>query len=403
MIDRITFEWPPRWPEIDQAVARQLGETSSIYDRGGVFGRFEDAWAERHRRQHALLFNSGTSALLACYAALGLGPGDEVLSPVFTFPATVSPLAILGATPVFVDCEADGNLSVADLHAAMGPAVRAVVVTHMWGRPAQMDEIVAFCDEHDLPLVEDCSHAHGATFDGQPVGSFGTMAAWSLQGGKTVSGGEGGIVVCDRRDLFERALLLGHYNKRCRNELAPDSPYRSYAITGFGLKLRAHPFAIAMAECLLHRLDEIVEGRQRIALEMEGILRSSPHIRVHTGGDRLSSYYALAFNVEVPNADPKLLDDVEDELERRGLDLVDRPGSTMPLAREALFTRPEAAFASFDSAPTRVRSRTWQAAAVHRSLFKMPVWFEAADLAGARAYTEEVVAAIDAVLGPRRG
>jgi dTDP-4-amino-4,6-dideoxygalactose transaminase len=125
---------------------------------------------------------------------------------------------------------------------------KAIVVTHMWGIPCDMDAITVIAKKHNLRLLEDCSHAHGAKFNEQKVGTFGDAAVWSLQGQKTVTGGEGGILLTDDGEIHTRALLLGQYNKRCKQEIPRDHPLYQYALTGFGLKLRAHPLAIAMAD-----------------------------------------------------------------------------------------------------------------------------------------------------------
>src|SRR5699024_9498075 len=113
--------------------------------------------------------SSGTAALHSLYAACGLGPGDEVIVPAYTFFATVTPLLHLGATPILVDCDKSGNLDPADVARRITPNVKAVVATHMWGQPAAMRELKAITDEHGLTLLEDASHAHGASIDGRRI------------------------------------------------------------------------------------------------------------------------------------------------------------------------------------------------------------------------------------------
>ncbi len=118
------------------------------------------------------------------YEGLGLGLDDEVICPTYTFFATVSPLMSTGSHPVFCDCRMDGNIDPDEIIRNITPKTKAVIVTHMWGIPCEMDVIQEICLQNNLALLEDCSHAHGASYGGKKVGTFGTAAAWSLQGQK---------------------------------------------------------------------------------------------------------------------------------------------------------------------------------------------------------------------------
>ncbi len=254
--EKARFNWPAITEEVETVVMKQLHESISIYNRSGVFEKFENDFATYHGRKKGLLFNSGTSAIYSMFEGLSLGPGDEVICPTYTFFATASPMMLTGARPVFCDCCDDGNIDPDEIIKKITVDTKAVIVTHMWGVPCQMDVIQGICSKHNLALLEDCSHAHGASYKGQKVGSFGVAAAWSLQGQKIISGGEGGIVLTDSDDVYNRALLLGHYNKRCKQEISKDFPLSAFSQTGFGQKFRAHPLAIAMASQQFKHLDE---------------------------------------------------------------------------------------------------------------------------------------------------
>jgi perosamine synthetase len=395
------YRWPPPWPAIGEAVAAQLSESISIYDRSGVFERFESKFASLHDRRFGLLHNSGTSALLAMYFGAGLSVGDEVIAPVLTFPATVSPMLLFGARPVFADCDANGNLLASEIDRLVTSRTKAVVVTHLWGWPAEMAAICDACSRLGLMLLEDCSHAHGARYRGRLTGTFGTAAAWSLQGGKTVTGGEGGILLTDDQQIYERSLLLGHYNKRCKQELSADHPLHAYFTTGFGMKLRAHPLAIAIAEVLLDSLEEILEDRHRMATLMRAELSRSPHIRVQHSADVRSSFYALPFNV------PGVLD--ADHLQRQfhgaGLYEADHPSSTRPLYSERLFDHPEVAFPWLNwnrTAPTPPNG-AWNADDVYGTLFKLPVWSEVGDVELAVQYCSLIVDIVEEYFAGLKG
>ncbi|WP_414731861.1 DegT/DnrJ/EryC1/StrS family aminotransferase [Agrobacterium pusense] len=136
----------------------------------------------------------------------------------------------------------------------MNEKTRAIVVTHMWGMPYDMTNIMAIANSHGIAVIEDCSHAHGATTNGKIVGSLGTAAAGVCRG-KNCNRRRGRNSCYEQRRPFYRALAHGYYNKRCKAEIPQDHLLHDFSITGLGLKLRAHPLAIALAENQLSRLD----------------------------------------------------------------------------------------------------------------------------------------------------
>lgn len=272
--------WPRLTPDLEACMVAQARQGLSIYDRSGIVQEFEDAFAGYVGVPRALATSSGTAALHSLYYGARIGPGDEVICCDYGFFATVTPLLQLGARPVFVDCSADGTISVASAEAAITDRTRAIVVTHMWGQPGQVDALRSLCDRRGLLLFEDCSHAHGARFAGQVVGSFGDGAAWSLQAQKTIWAGEGGVLATSLPDLYERALLLGHFNLRALQEIPQSSPNFASAFTGTGLKYRAHPLGLALALPQIKTVDQLIEDRQKSAAALIDALRSVPGIEV---------------------------------------------------------------------------------------------------------------------------
>lgn len=258
------FTWPPVTQDDYEAVQRQLdtGELS-VYGRSGIIREFEDEFAQYHGSKYAIATNSGTTSLHSAFFGCGLGPGDEVLAPTYTFLATVTPILHVNAIPVLVDADPQtGNIDVSDLKAKITNRTRAIVVTHMWGHPCEMDEILEICNEHNLKLIEDCSHAHGATYKGKQVGTFGDVACFSLQGNKMVSAGEGGILITDSQEIYERATLLGHFRDRSKDCVHSDF-YKQFVKTGYGLKYRMHVLAASLAKVSLSKLDERIESRRQ--------------------------------------------------------------------------------------------------------------------------------------------
>jgi perosamine synthetase len=287
--------WPRMTPELHACLEAQAKEGLSIYDRSGIVAEFEDAFAGYVGVPRALATSSGTAALHSLYYGARIGPGDEVICCDYGFFATVTPLLQLGATPVFADCSADGTLSAASTEAAVTSKTKAIMVTHMWGQPARMDALRALCDKKGLLLFEDCSHAHGARFDGQVVGSLGDGAAWSLQAQKTIWAGEGGVLATGRQDLYERALLLGHFNLRALQEIPPSSPNFASAFTGTGLKYRAHPLGLALALPQIKSVDQLLQDRHLAAADLIDALTSIPGIELVRNAQSgiAHGYYAL--------------------------------------------------------------------------------------------------------------
>jgi perosamine synthetase len=227
----------------------------------GPIAEFEQQFAQLTGSQYTLAMNSGTAALHSAYFALGVKPGTEVIVPGYTFFATAAPILQCGGRPVF--CDIDPETLVADpddVERRITPRTRAICVVHLWGNPAPMDRFVEIARRHNLGLIEDCSHAHGALYQGRPLGAWGDIGCFSLQGPKAVSAGEGGIAVTDNPLLFDRMLALGHYGRlkagQAKNTF--DTDYLT-----LGVKYRPHLYGIMLAAGSLSRLAELNRRRQR--------------------------------------------------------------------------------------------------------------------------------------------
>ncbi len=279
----VTIPYTPDWPKIgDEEIAavvelmhkRQL----SIYDRSGVIAELEDAFAAYHDVRYALTHNSGTSALHAAFFAAGIGPGDEVIAPTYTFLATVVPILQCNGIPVL--CEMDPETLTIDpesIRQSITPQTRAIVVTHIWGHLAEMDDICAIARLHDLVVIEDCSHAHGATYRGRKAGTIGDIGVFSLEGHKPIVAGEGGMLITNNQDYYERAVLLGHFGDRAKQ--CVELPHnRRFVDTGFGHKYRMHPLGAAICNVQLRHLDEWNEMRRENLDYLSEQLREVPGI-----------------------------------------------------------------------------------------------------------------------------
>lgn len=340
--DEMRFNWPRITNDTEKVVIEQLYKTISIYDNSGIFGEFEKKFADYHNKKYALLSNSGTSAIFSMFEAIDLRNDDEVLCPVYTFHATVSPMMYFGAKPIFCDSDNEGNISFDSVKNKYTKNTKAIIVTHMWGVPIKdIQKIADFCKEKHIYLLEDCSHAHGAEIYGKKVGTFGDIAAWSLQGQKTVTGGEGGIILTDDKNLFNRALLQGHYNKRPKNEIDKSDDLYKYYLTGMGLKLRAHPLAIAIADEQFGHLNDFLRTRNEYAARITEALKKYPFIETPTIEDStIKSWYAYGLQYIEKNAYGVTKKKFVDALHAEGLVEVDIPGSTGLLNALPLFIEP---------------------------------------------------------------
>ncbi len=256
-----------RWPVIteeDELAVLDILRDGRI-SKHPVARELEREWAAYVGVRHALTHCNGTAALLAAFHSLDLEPGDEILVPTATFWASVLPMLWVGAVPVFCESEPDRlGIDPEDMERRITPRTRAVVVVHLWGMPSKMTEIRAVARRHGLRIIEDASHAHGASWRGHKAGALGDVGVFSLQGDKLAPAGEGGVLLTDDDTIHERAVCLGDIT--CILELT--TPARRFAATGFGVKTRMAPMSAALARSQLHRLDERNARRNRATIAL---------------------------------------------------------------------------------------------------------------------------------------
>ncbi|MFB8053510.1 DegT/DnrJ/EryC1/StrS family aminotransferase [Streptomyces rubiginosohelvolus] len=325
--DSPQLQWPRLTPAHHDAVHKLLDAAElSYYGREGEAERLENQWRTRLGGAHTLAVSSGTAALHSAFYALGAEPGTEVICPTNTFLATVMPLIQTGATPVLADAEDDtGNIDPASIKNAITDKTVGIVVTHLWGHPCDMDAITAIAREHNLWIVEDCSHAHGATYSGREVGSIGDAAAISFQSAKLVFAGQGGLFAAREREVFERAVLLGHFRVRAKQDVTSD--LGRYASTGFGLNYRMHPVSAALARVSTEQMDDLIQQRQAKLNRLTERLSQIPGLRTpvtRPGCDRGAYYgYKLRLSGDWLDVPMKTL---VSALQAEGLD-IHQPGS----------------------------------------------------------------------------
>lgn len=263
----------PTWPKHDsreEALLLDALHTGKWWRYAGdKVLQFEQAFAKRHDARFGLAMSSGTAALEASICALDLQPDDEVLVPSYTFVATATAVIIAGATPVFVDvCPQTLNIDLTHAEACISPRTRAIIPVHFGGLPCNMEEVKEFAERHDLYIVEDAAHAHGARWDGKGVGSHSHISGFSFQASKNVTAGEGGIILTDDEHLLSRAFSRHTYGQR------PGQPWYSHHVVSTNLRMTEWQGAILLAQ--LERMDELNQRRLDNAKLLDAAIEEMP-------------------------------------------------------------------------------------------------------------------------------
>jgi len=248
------LKWPIVTREDEQAILDVLH--TNAMSGTGITEKLEEDFCRWLGVKYALGHNNGTNALLAAMWAAGLGRGDEMICPSFTYWASVIQVMNLGATPVFADIDAETLcISPADIERRITPRTKAVMVVHYLAHPADMDAIMAVAKKHNLKVIEDVSHAQGGIYKGKRLGTIGDVAAMSLMSGKSLACGEAGMLVTNDKGIYDRAIAWGHYERfddRVTTEYLLD--YKGLPLGGF--KNRMHQMSAAMCRVQLKYYDE---------------------------------------------------------------------------------------------------------------------------------------------------
>jgi dTDP-4-amino-4,6-dideoxygalactose transaminase len=241
--------------------------TSNLLGTGAVHA-FEQGVAGLLGCRHALSVPSATLGLRVALEAAGVGAGDHVLVPAYDWTAAIAAVHSIGAVAVAVDVEHPGcGLAPGAVEAGLRRAVTAVVVTHLFGVPARVEEIASLCRSNDVPLIEDCSQALGATVAGRPVGSFGDLAVCSFGPNKILDTADGGVVSTNDDSLYERCCQLSQHPLR-QTLVGIDEP------NPVALGLRMHPLAVILGVAELDGMARALEGRRASQAELAERLES---------------------------------------------------------------------------------------------------------------------------------
>ncbi|HWB53584.1 MAG TPA: DegT/DnrJ/EryC1/StrS family aminotransferase [Tepidisphaeraceae bacterium] len=286
------FRWPIVTDEDEQAVLHVLrnGKMSGV----DITRQFETEYAQWQGVKYALGSCNGTSSLLEAMFGIGIGRGDEMICPSITYWASALQIFTLGATPVFADIHPDTlTINPDDIEHRITPRTKAIMVVHYCGYPCDMDAIVPIARRHNLKLIEDVSHAHGARYKGRLAGTFGDVSAMSMMTAKSFSIGEGGMLCTNDQDIYERAVAFGHYEQHGSLTLPALKALAGLPLGG--IKGRMNQMGAAMGRVQLKHYDRRMREIQDAMNRFWDLLEDVPGLRPHrvdpTSGSTMGGWY----------------------------------------------------------------------------------------------------------------
>lgn len=268
---------------------RRVIESKTLFRRGDAASghqqeveKFEREWAQKIGTEYSLCVSGGgTAALICALAALGIGPGDEVLVPAYTWMASATAVLSCGAIPVLCEVDETLGLDPHDVEKKMSPHVRAIIPVHMAGRPADLESLISIARAHDAFVVEDACQCDGGSYKGKRVGSWGDIGAFSFNDFKIISCGEGGALVTSNREWFDRARVyhdsLSTFPHCGIDDLSVDS--------FVGLQFRASEIMGAILRVQMQRLDGILSDLRRIGKRFDNELGEENNIHIAPSND----------------------------------------------------------------------------------------------------------------------
>ena len=257
--------------------------------------KFQERFAKYIGVRHALTTSSCTGAMHLALKAFGIKDNDEVIVPEITWIATASSVTYVNAKPVFVDIEEDTwCIDPASIRNAITPKTKAIMPVHLYGHPANMDEIMEIANENNLIVIEDAAPSLGASYKGKKTGSFGDCSAFSFQGAKTLTTGEGGILLTNNSEIFEKIEKLGDHGRSLGKKLWNDE-------IGFKYKMSNIQAALGLAQ--LERIDELVNKKRQIFSWYEKLLSEINNIKMNVERPNCKNTYWMSTVVIENNID----------------------------------------------------------------------------------------------------
>ena len=286
----------PKFSEEEVSLSRRILESGKVnYWTGEECRAFETEFAAYLGLSHAVALANGTLALELALRVLGIGKGDEVIVTPRSYFASASSVVLAGATPVFAEVDRDTqNITAATIEPLIGRRTKAILVVHLAGWPCHMSDVMEVARAHNLRVIEDCAQAHGASFNGKPVGSFGDIGCFSFCQDKIMStAGEGGMLVTRDKELWPRAWSFKDHGKSWQRVYRDDHPHGfRWLHDGFGSNYRMTEIQGGIGRIQLKLLDEWIGKRRQNAAQLVAALSTIPALRVPVPSEReFHSYY----------------------------------------------------------------------------------------------------------------
>ena len=298
--------WPHYEPDEVEAVRCVLESGRVNYWTGDEARKFEDEYARQLGRRHTIALANGSVALELALVALGVGPGDEVITSPRTFIASAAVAALRGARPVLADVDPDsGNITAETVERVISPRTRALIAVHLGGWPCDMEPLMRLAADRGLAVVEDCAQAHGALYRGRPAGSFGDLAAFSFCQDKIITtGGEGGLLALDDDQMWKRAWAFKDHGKSYDEVHAPGPhpPGFRWLHDSFGTNWRLTEMQAAIGRRQLEKLERWVQLRNRNANVLRESLGSLEALRIPAPGPEVRHAYYRFYAYVRPEA-----------------------------------------------------------------------------------------------------
>lgn len=293
--ERDMFTWPILTKEDERAVLGVL--RNRAMSDSDVTKEFEKEFAAWQGVQFALGCSSGTAALQSAMFGCKLGVGDELICPSMTYWASCLQIFSLGATVVFTEIEPQSLcIDPKDIEHRITPRTKAIVVVHYVGHPADMDPIMAIARKYNLKVIEDVSHAHGGLYKGRRVGTIGDVAGYSLMTGKSLAIGEAGILTTNDREIYERAMAFGHYERNNAKNITVEAlkPFMGLPLGGY--KYRMHQMSSAVGRVQLKHYDARIAEIQKAMNLFWDLLEGVPGLQAHRpasdSGSTMGGWYS---------------------------------------------------------------------------------------------------------------
>lgn len=294
----MNIKYPVYVPSLDGNEKKYVNDcldSTWISSKGEYVNRFEKSFSEYLDISYATTVSNGTIAIHLALITLGIGPGDEVIVPTFTYIASVNPIKYCGAEPVFVDSiENTWQMDPEDVIKKITPKTKAIMAVHLYGHPCEIEMLEKIAKEHELFLIEDCAEAFGSKYKDKYVGTFGDMACFSFFGNKTITTGEGGMLVTNDNTLFDRAV---HFKGQGL------AKYREYWHDVIGYNFRMTNISAAIGLAQLEQADKIIEKKRGIAKWYVEGLKGLPIMHHNEVGNVFHTYWM--FTILLENADTR--------------------------------------------------------------------------------------------------